>query len=64
MYSTALMRSATLELKFVSSNSPSLLPNPVKSKRNTAMPSSLSSWTMRFAGVKSFPQVKQCAKSA
>src|SRR6185312_12784315 len=60
----AATRSATFEEKCVFLNSPSLAPRPVKSKRKTAMPSSVSPSAMRFAACTSFPQVKQCANSA
>ncbi|VFT72311.1 Uncharacterised protein [Klebsiella aerogenes] len=44
--------------------SPSLLPNPVKSKRSTAIEFSVSFLAMRAAPFRSFPQVKQCANRA
>jgi len=50
--------------KLVLANSPSLAPSPVKSKRSTAMPCSVSACTMRLAANTSLPQVKQWANSA
>ena len=55
----AATRSCTLEEKFVLAKSPSLLPNPVKSKRSTAYPSFTSDRAIRLAATLSLPQVKQ-----
>src|SRR5262245_39354898 len=60
----AATRSATLDENVVLANSPSLEPSPVKSKRNTPMPSAVSACAMRRAACTSLPQVKQCANSA
>lgn len=48
----------------VLANSPSLAPRPVKSKRSTATPCSVSAWAILLAAKTSLPQVKQCANSA
>jgi len=45
-------------------NSPSLEPSPVKSKRNTPIPSPVNPSAMRLAAWMSLPQVKQWANSA
>ena len=58
-YSAAASRSEMLELKLVLAKSPSELPSPVKSKRNTAIPFAASVLLMRVAAAMSLPQVKQ-----
>ncbi len=57
----AATRSSTLELKLVLAKSPSELPRPVKSKRNTAKPILTSALLMWDAAMMSLPQVKQWA---
>lgn len=59
MNAEAATRSATLVEKLVSAKSPSDAPNPVKSKRITAMPASASATEMRAAAATSDEQVKQ-----
>ena len=56
--------SATLLLKLVSANSPSLCPSPVKSKRIVAMPLRASAWLMLVAALMFLVHVKQCANNA
>ena len=50
--------------KLVSANSPSDFPNPVKSKRITAIPASARAGGTRAAAAESEEQVKHCAKTA
>ena len=56
--------SSTFELKFVLAKSPPDWPSPVKSKRSTAMPSSVRARAMRLAATASLLHVKQCANRA
>lgn len=63
-YGTPAMPCRGCEEKLVFANSPSLLPRPVKSKRNTAIPCSAIAPLIRAAAKMSFEQVKQCANSA
>ena len=62
--SAAATRSCTFELKPVLPKSPPDWPRPVKSKRRTAMPWSVSARAVREAARPSLLQVKQWAKIA
>jgi hypothetical protein len=57
-----MTRSSTLDEKLVSAKSPSLSPSPVKSKRNTAIPSRVSARLILLMALMFFEQVKQWAK--
>jgi hypothetical protein len=57
-------RSRTSPLKVLSAKLPSLSPSPVKSKRSTPKPRSVSARAMRTAASAFLVQVKQCAKRA
>ena len=62
--SAAATRSSVFDVKSVLANSPSLMPSPVKSKRSTPKPTSVSALAIRDAAWMSLPQVKQWANSA
>ena len=57
-------RSSTFELKLVLENSPSLAPRPVKSKRRTPKPATVSWVAMHVAAWRSLLHVKQWANTA
>ena len=63
-HAAAATRSSTLELKLVFANSPSLAPRPVKSKRRTPKPASVSWVAIHVAARRSLLHVKQCANRA
>jgi hypothetical protein len=63
-WSAAHTRSSTFELKLVLAKSPPEAPSPVKSKRSTAIPKSVSAREIRAAARVSLLQVKQCANTA
>ena len=52
------------DVKLVFSNSPSLIPSPVKSNRRTPKPTSVSALAIREAAAMSLLHVKQCANDA
>jgi len=63
-HAAAATRSSTFDENVVLANSPSDPPSPVKSKRSTAMPASVSASLMKLAALLSLEQVKQCANRA
>jgi hypothetical protein len=63
-HAAAAKRSAVLVENVVLAKSPSDSPKPVKSKRNTANPASVSASLMNVAACESLEHVKQCANSA
>gem|GEM_PF-4887269 len=64
MNRAAASRSSTLEEKLVSAKLPSLSPNPVKSKRRTAIPRAARARLIWRTAFRFLPQVKQWAKRA